>query len=135
MPGLGADVVVVASLREETWWGYDLGFPQGGEWQEAFNSDVYDNWVNPQAAGNGGRVWAGGSPLRGMLTSEQRGHPGGAQHRCVLSTGKPFRLATVASTRAADRESVQSEPTPHDRSRLSLPATVPSTRSWQSSPN
>jgi 1,4-alpha-glucan branching enzyme len=69
VPGVGADVIVVASLREDTWWAYDIGFPQGGEWREEFNSDVYDHWVNPQAAGNGGRVWADGPPLHGMPTS------------------------------------------------------------------
>ncbi|MBN9519755.1 alpha amylase C-terminal domain-containing protein [bacterium] len=67
--GGASDVVVVASLREETWWGYDLGFPRGGEWREAFNSDVYDNWSNPWAAGNGGRLRASGPPMHGMPTS------------------------------------------------------------------
>jgi 1,4-alpha-glucan branching enzyme len=67
--GLGADVVVVANLREETWWGYDLGFPRPGQWNEAFNSDVYDGWVNPVAAGNGGRVEAVATPLHGLSAS------------------------------------------------------------------
>jgi 1,4-alpha-glucan branching enzyme len=67
--GAGMDVVVVASLREDTWWSYDLGFPRGGDWAEAFNSDVYDGWVNPVAAGNGGHVFASGPPLHGMPTS------------------------------------------------------------------
>jgi 1,4-alpha-glucan branching enzyme len=69
VPGVGADVVVVANLREETWWGYALGFPHGGDWQEAFNSDVYDNWVNPQTAGNGGRVTVNGPPLHNLPAS------------------------------------------------------------------
>jgi 1,4-alpha-glucan branching enzyme len=69
VPGVGKDVVVVASLREETWWGYELGFPRGGEWREAFNSDVYDHWVNPQAAGNGGRITAAGPAVHGLPTS------------------------------------------------------------------
>jgi 1,4-alpha-glucan branching enzyme len=69
VPGVGRDAVVAANLREETWWGYDLGFPCGGEWLEVFNSDVYDNWVNPQTAGNGGRVWANGPPMHGLPAS------------------------------------------------------------------
>ncbi len=73
--GMGADVVVVANLREETWWGYDLGFPRGGRWQEVFNSDVYDNWVNPMVAGNGTGAWADGPPLHGLPTSAQLSSP------------------------------------------------------------
>ena len=38
-------------------------FPAGGHWHEVFNSDIYDNWVNPWATGNGGQIWAGGPPL------------------------------------------------------------------------
>jgi 1,4-alpha-glucan branching enzyme len=66
LDGVGEDVVVVASLREETWWSYDLGFPRPGEWREAFNSDVYDGWVNAAAAGNGGRIEVSGPPRDGM---------------------------------------------------------------------
>lgn len=65
----GADVIVVASLNESTWWNYDLGFPVRGFWREVFNSDVYDNWVNPWVAGNGGGVEAAGSPMHGFATS------------------------------------------------------------------
>jgi len=32
----------------------------GGRWLEVFNSDVYDNWVNPIVAGNQGAVEASG---------------------------------------------------------------------------
>lgn len=67
--GVGRDVVVVVSLNEATWWGYDLGFPRRGRWAEVFNSDVYDNWVNPWTAGNPGGVWAGGPPLHGLPAS------------------------------------------------------------------
>jgi 1,4-alpha-glucan branching enzyme len=28
-----------------------VGFPGTGTWREVFNSDVYDNWVNPVVAG------------------------------------------------------------------------------------
>lgn len=64
--GRGQDVVVVASLREETFFDYRLGLPRGGEWREAFNSDIYQNWVNPVAAGNGGSVHASGGGLHGF---------------------------------------------------------------------
>ncbi len=65
----GADVVVVASFAETTRWSYDLGFPQSGRWAEVFNSDVYDHWVNPQVAGNGGSIDAGGGPMHGLSVS------------------------------------------------------------------
>jgi 1,4-alpha-glucan branching enzyme len=65
----GQDVVVVATLAESTWWSYQLGFPLAGFWQEAFNSDVYDNWVNPWVAGNGGGVQADGPPMHGFTAS------------------------------------------------------------------
>ena len=66
---IGRDLVVVASLSESTWWNYRIGFPQRGWWREAFNSDVYDNWVNPQVAGNGNGVQADGPPLHGLPAS------------------------------------------------------------------
>ena len=65
----GEDVVVVATLAESTWWSYRLGFPQPGAWREAFNSDVYDNWVNPSVAGNGGAIQADGPPMHGFAAS------------------------------------------------------------------
>jgi 1,4-alpha-glucan branching enzyme len=65
----GQDVIVVATLAEHTWWSYDLGFPLTGFWQEVFNSDVYDNWVNPWVAGNGGGVQAEGPPMHGFASS------------------------------------------------------------------
>jgi 1,4-alpha-glucan branching enzyme len=69
LEGTGQDVVVVASFAEHTWSGYDLGFPRQGSWAEAFNSDVYDHWVNPWVAGNGGGIEACGKPLHGFVTS------------------------------------------------------------------
>ena len=69
LEGAGLDVVVVASLSESTWCGYGLGFPSRGAWREAFNSDVYENWVNPWVAGNGGGVDADGPPMHGFATS------------------------------------------------------------------
>lgn len=65
----GQDVIVVASLAENTWYKYDLGFPIAGFWTEVFNSDVYDNWVNPMVAGNGTGIQANGAPLHGFTTS------------------------------------------------------------------
>ena len=67
--GAGRDVVVAASLNESTYWSYDLGFPGPGFWLEVFNSDVYDNWVNPIVAGNGSGVTADGPPMHGLPCS------------------------------------------------------------------
>jgi 1,4-alpha-glucan branching enzyme len=69
LEGAGRDVIVVASLNESTFPGYQLGFPSVGRWLEVFNSDVYDNFVNPQVVGNGGEISAGGPPLHGLPTS------------------------------------------------------------------
>lgn len=69
LEGTGQDVIVVATLAEATWWSYRLGFPSAGFWREAFNSDVYDNWVNPWAAGNGGGVQVDGPPMHGFAAS------------------------------------------------------------------
>ncbi len=67
--GSGQDVVVVATLSETTWWGYRVGFPSAGRWTEVFNSDVYDNWVNPMVAGNAGGVEADGPGMHGLAAS------------------------------------------------------------------
>lgn len=64
--GEGADVIVVAHLSPFHRFGYRIGFPAAGEWREVFNSDVYENWVNPDVAGNGGRVFAEPAPLHGF---------------------------------------------------------------------
>jgi 1,4-alpha-glucan branching enzyme len=71
VPGIGQDVVVVASLNESafSWGSYQLGLPLAGEWQEAFNSDLYDGFPNPGVQGNGGRVFAGGPPRDGLPAS------------------------------------------------------------------
>ena len=45
------------------------GFPRRGRWLEVFNSDVYDNWVNPLVAGNCGGVDANGPPMHGLPNS------------------------------------------------------------------
>ena len=67
--GVGRDVVIVGSLNESTFFGYQLGFPGAGRWLEIFNSDVYDTFVNPAVAGNGGQVTADGPALHGMPAS------------------------------------------------------------------
>ena len=56
--GDGRDVIVVVHLATFNRFGYRIGFPGGGEWREVFNSDVYENWVNANVVGNGGRIHA-----------------------------------------------------------------------------
>ncbi|MFL6792305.1 MAG: alpha-amylase family glycosyl hydrolase [Bradyrhizobium sp.] len=67
--GEDRDVVVVCSLNETTLHNYEVGFPAAGRWREVFNSDVYDNLVNPLVAGNGGGVNADGPALHGLPAS------------------------------------------------------------------
>ena len=71
LPGIGRDVVVVASLNEHTFYdhSYRLGFPGGGHWHEVFNSDIYDEWFNPHAQGNPGGITADGPAWDGLPTS------------------------------------------------------------------
>ena len=71
LPGIGRDVVVVASLNESTFYdhSYRLGFPGEGPWLEVFNSDIYDTFLNPYAQGNPGGVTAGGPGMHGMPAS------------------------------------------------------------------
>jgi len=67
--GVGRDVVAVASLNESTLYGYRIPMPAPGQWLEVFNSDVYENWVNPIASGNGGFIQATGQSLNGLAYS------------------------------------------------------------------
>ena len=67
--GSGDDVIVVVHLSPFNRFDYRIGFPDGGEWREIFNSDVYEQWVNPNVAGNGGRVSADATPLHGFAHS------------------------------------------------------------------
>jgi 1,4-alpha-glucan branching enzyme len=67
--GEGRDVVVVASLNDCTFYNYAIGFPCEGRWTEVFNSDVYDNYVNPWGSGNGGGIWASAAPTHGLPCS------------------------------------------------------------------
>ena len=71
VPGEGHDVLVVVSLKEASYFNYELGFPRSGHWQEEFNSDVYDNWVNPWKIGNGGGIDANGRGMHGLPFSAQ----------------------------------------------------------------
>jgi 1,4-alpha-glucan branching enzyme len=65
----GHDVIVVVHLATFNRFGYRIGFPGSGEWREIFNSDVYERWVNPEVAGNGGRVLAEPWPMHGFACS------------------------------------------------------------------
>jgi 1,4-alpha-glucan branching enzyme len=64
--GQGLDVVVVASFNDNPFFNYQLGFPRNGRWAELFNSDVYQNWVNPLLVGNNGAVYANGGPMNNL---------------------------------------------------------------------
>jgi 1,4-alpha-glucan branching enzyme len=68
VPGIGRDVVVVVSLREQSFYdhGYRLGFPQPGHWHEVFNSDIYDHFFNQSAIGNPDGLSAGGAGMHGL---------------------------------------------------------------------
>lgn len=68
VPGIGRDLVVVASLNESTHYdrSYRLGFPGHGHWHEVFNSDLYDQFVNPNIQGNFGGVDADGPGMHGL---------------------------------------------------------------------
>ena len=72
----GGDVIVVATLSDTTWYEYAVGFPWAGAWTEVFNSDVYENWVNPGVAGNGGGIVASGPGMHGFATSARVVIPG-----------------------------------------------------------
>jgi 1,4-alpha-glucan branching enzyme len=71
LSGEGRDVVVVLSLREQTFSdrSYALGFPLAGHWHEVFNSDFYDHFPNPWVQGNPGGVDTDGGPMHGMAQS------------------------------------------------------------------
>jgi len=86
LDGIGRDVVVVATLSETTHYDYTLGMPRGGIWFEVFNSDVYDNWVNPMTAGNGGTVLAHGVGFHGLPASARLVIP--ANSVMVLATDR-----------------------------------------------
>lgn len=69
--GVGQDVVIVASLSEDTYYGksYRVGFPAPGHWHEIFNSDIYENFFNHGAHGNYGGIDTEPRPLHGFAQS------------------------------------------------------------------
>jgi len=69
--GVGSDVLIVANLRETTHFAYRIGMPRTGQWRERFNSDVYEQWVNPDVQGNGGGVRADGAAMHGLPASAE----------------------------------------------------------------
>ncbi|MFO0940256.1 MAG: alpha amylase C-terminal domain-containing protein [Pirellulales bacterium] len=71
LPNAGRDVVVVASLNVNSFSNksYRIGFPSGGHWHEVFNSDIYDNYFNPNVQGNYLGVTADGPSWNGLPTS------------------------------------------------------------------
>lgn len=70
--------MVIVSLANFTCSGYRIGFPGGGVWCEVFNSDVYENWANPNVAGNGGQIVAESQPLHEFIHSAALVLPGNA---------------------------------------------------------
>jgi len=67
-------MIVVASLSENTYWGYPLPLPVGGRWFEVFNADGFENMpssggYNTNAPGNPGGMYGDGPPLAGCWTS------------------------------------------------------------------
>lgn len=66
IPDVGRDVTIAASLNESPLFGYTIPFPASGHWFEVFNSDVYENWVNPERVGNGGNIDANGPPCNNL---------------------------------------------------------------------
>lgn len=66
VPNEGYDVLVVVHLSTFNRFNYQVGFPGQGEWKEVFNSDVYENWVNQDVVGNGGRVSSDPNPMHGF---------------------------------------------------------------------
>ncbi|OYP38035.1 alpha-amylase family glycosyl hydrolase [Rhodopirellula sp. MGV] len=73
--GVGRNAVVVANLNESSFHGYQIGFPLSGHWFESFNSDVFDNWVNPNTVGNGGHIDANAGPFDGLQASARLSIP------------------------------------------------------------
>jgi 1,4-alpha-glucan branching enzyme len=67
--GEGRDVLVVVHLSPNNRFNYRIGFPGPGFWREVFNSDVYENWVNPNVAGNGTGVNADQDGMHGFAQS------------------------------------------------------------------
>lgn len=71
VPGEGREVFVVVNFHHQAHRAFRLGFPHLGAWKEAFNSDVYDHYLNPWRQGNGGGIVANGDGLHGLPTSAE----------------------------------------------------------------
>lgn len=67
--GEGRDVMVVVHLGNSNRFDYRIGFPGRGRWREVFNSDLYENWVNPNVVGNGGSARATSPGWHGLEAS------------------------------------------------------------------
>jgi 1,4-alpha-glucan branching enzyme len=63
LPDVGRDVVIVASLNDNTFPSYELPWPGAGGWREIFNSDAYDDYP---ANGNSGGITADPAPRDGL---------------------------------------------------------------------
>jgi 1,4-alpha-glucan branching enzyme len=66
LDGSGDDVIVIANLNEFNLYNYSIGLPWPGAWKEAFNSDYFDRFPNPNVSGNGGGVAATGGARDGF---------------------------------------------------------------------
>jgi 1,4-alpha-glucan branching enzyme len=66
LEGSGNDVIVIANLNEFNLYNYALGLPWPGAWREAFNSDYFDHFPNPNVTGNGGSIAATGGARDGF---------------------------------------------------------------------
>jgi 1,4-alpha-glucan branching enzyme len=74
IPGIGRDVIAVATLFEDTRWDYPLPLPTAGRWLEVFNADAYDDMsadgnYRTAAPGNPSGMEGNGPPLWSWPTS------------------------------------------------------------------
>ena len=98
--GTGDDVLVVVHLAPFNRFDYRIGFPGGGEWREIFNSDVYENWVNPDAAGQW-RPRIGRSAADARVRLFRRADSAGEQRARVRAVIKIPSRRKDAETRGA----------------------------------
>jgi 1,4-alpha-glucan branching enzyme len=69
--GEGSDVLLVLNMQEFNRFGYRVGFPGAGAWREIFNSDYYEQFLNPAVIGNGGSISAENVLWDGMPASAE----------------------------------------------------------------
>ena len=105
VPGEGHDVMVVVHLSTFNRFDYRIGFPGGGEWREVFNSDVYENWVNPNIAGNGGRVFA--DPRRCTASASPPARAAGQQRPRVRALSGGHARALGAHDRQKEERMIK----------------------------